>query len=1094
MRHREFASEIFRRRSFVLTLIICLVFLLVRLSYAKSDPNNSKELIPLARQQHVKRLFNVANAFPGSKQKIRELRSTPLVLITTLDGDLHGVDRYSGQILWSLDGVAEGPLIKTSGRNSSDIQNNITNNVDENDASSKSQQEKSQKENEKENIVENSQLGKLQEEEDLGQVTYIVEPTNDGILYMFSPKTGLQKFPFSIKQLVNLSPFRSVDGKVFVGSKSTKFFAVDPRTGKMLQSFDSEGEDECPSMGKLPRDALYLGKNAYKISIFDGKSNKPMWNVTYNEFVPNSLDVDVEMNYKTSPDGLYIASTHTGEVLSTDSENGQHVWYQKFDSPAISVFDVLATSDLSNGLHIARQPRPPKEYYKRLYELQSTPLMSAYIDRIDGTLFAMSAENYPMTHFMGLSQSSQSSSSVNDDYVLNKNEHNDRSKISGDDKEFCHPGSEIYPTCLIGNHILGSTERPLIGSQSGNHSPVPQITFRYIEIAKPRTLVQAGLSWMIIFGIFGALFYYNRRQKHGGHPLVERAIAILATGFTRNKPTQYPVIFDSSGTENSKSKKKKKGSKGPTVNTKKVEVKDDEREKVASNLLKTLSPNANGVSKTVGFENTSVFTISGNPEQAINIGTPTLSPSTNGELRLNSLVVSDTILGYGSHGTIVYQGTFEGRDVAVKRLLLDFYDIAYHEVSLLQESDDHPNVIRYYCKEQCDRFLYIALELCPASLYDVIERGSSFRYAELLETLDTPKILYQIICGLHHLHSMKIVHRDIKPQNILIASSKYKRRKDGSMQPSVARVLISDFGLCKKLEGDTSSFHNTTNNAGGTIGWRAPELLSPSLSSPSDEFNTTTTPEDVWTSVDRINDNSFTSSSGSDHGNSGQPRRVTKAIDIFSTGCLFYYVLSNGDHPFGDRYSREVNILKGVYELNKLNDMGEEGVEARNLIERMIERDPKKRPRASTVMIHPYFWSPSKRLAFLQDASDRFEVEERDPPSPLLQRLERDAINIIGPDWYRRIDRILVENLGKYRKYDGSRVRDLLRALRNKKHHYQDLPEHVKKSLGEVPGGFLFYFTSRFPKLLLHVYYVIVEKESLKNESIFRHYFEIPAR
>ncbi|CAG8502703.1 5802_t:CDS:2 [Diversispora eburnea] len=143
-------------------------------------------------------------------------------------------------------------------------------------------------------------------------------------------------------------------------------------------------------------------------------------------------------------------------------------------------------------------------------------------------------------------------------------------------------------------------------------------------------------------------------------------------------------------------------------------------------------------------------------------------------------------------------------------------------------------------------------------------------------------------------------------------------------------------------------------------------------------------------------------------------------------------------------------------------------------------------------MTHPYFWSPSKRLGFLQDASDRFEVEERDPPSSLLQRLEQNAVHIISPDWYKRIDKILVENLGKYRKYDGSRIRDLLRALRNKKHHYQDLPENVKRSLGEIPEGFLFYFTSRFPKLMLHVYYLIAESESLRNESIFKHYFEIP--
>ncbi|CAG8459505.1 7532_t:CDS:2, partial [Scutellospora calospora] len=108
------------------------------------------------------------------------------------------------------------------------------------------------------------------------------------------------------------------------------------------------------------------------------------------------------------------------------------------------------------------------------------------------------------------------------------------------------------------------------------------------------------------------------------------------------------------------------------------------------------------------------------------------------------------------------------------------------------------------------------------------------------------------------------------------------------------------------------------------------------------------------------------------------------------------------------------------------------GIEARNLIERMIERDPKKRPKAGTVMIHPYFWSPSKRLSFLQDASDRFEIEVRDPPSLLLQRLEQGVERVIGSDWHKRIDKVFIENLGKYRKYDGSKIRDLLRALRNK--------------------------------------------------------------
>ena len=44
-----------------------------------------------------------------------------------------------------------------------------------------------------------------------------------------------------------------------------------------------------------------------------------------------------------------------------------------------------------------------------------------------------------------------------------------------------------------------------------------------------------------------------------------------------------------------------------------------------------------------------------------------------------------------------FSGSFDGRDVAVKRLLPDCFNVADREVELLRESDQHPNVIRYYC-------------------------------------------------------------------------------------------------------------------------------------------------------------------------------------------------------------------------------------------------------------------------------------------------------------------------------------------------------------------------------------------------------------
>ncbi|MCJ1330569.1 bifunctional endoribonuclease/protein kinase ire1 [Thelotrema lepadinum] len=441
-------------------------------------------------------------------------------------------------------------------------------------------------------------------------------------------------------------------------------------------------------------------------------------------------------------------------------------------------------------------------------------------------------------------------------------------------------------------------------------------------------------------------------------------------------------------------------------------------------------------------------------------------------------VFTNTTIGFGSHGTVVYKGTFGGRDVAVKRMLLEFYDIASHEVGLLQESDDHPNVIRYYDKESSGQFLYIALELCPASLQDVIDKPQG--YSQLIGPtgLDLPDVLRQITAGLRYLHSLKIVHRDIKPQNILMSAPKKLPSNPTLFQPP--RLLISDFGLCKKLEGDQSSFRATTAHAAGTTGWRAPELLVDDDASPN-----TTTQSGLSTTSDSEPLVLDTQTN----------RRATRSIDIFSLGCVFYFVLTGGSHPFDrdGRYMREPNVIKGHYSLDELARLGDYQWEARDLIASMIHHNPKSRPDAATVLAHPFFWAPQTRLDFLCSVSDAFEFEVRDPPSPALQALESLAPSLLkehGNDFLRPLPQVFKDTLGKQRKYQGYRMLDLLRALRNKKNHYEDIPEGVKKMVGSLPGGYLGFWTRRFPGLLMGAHEVVREL-GWTTKDRFRGFYEV---
>lgn len=380
-------------------------------------------------------------------------------------------------------------------------------------------------------------------------------------------------------------------------------------------------------------------------------------------------------------------------------------------------------------------------------------------------------------------------------------------------------------------------------------------------------------------------------------------------------------------------------------------------------------------------------------------------------------------------GTVVFEGSLGGRKVAVKRLLKEFFTFAEREVSLLLESDEHPNVVRYYAKEEDNDFVYLALTYCKCSLADFVEERFRAAGSDVAQVDATAiQLMSDIAAGIEHIHKLKIVHRDIKPQNILIDTN--------------GRARISDMGLAKKFTGENFSY--SIGNA-GSAGWQAPEIIMRAR-----------TPESA--------------------------PELTPAVDVFALGCIFYYI-TTGEHPFGEnKMDRDANILAG----NRDTALLWPHPELQHLVESMTFHDARGRMRITDVINHPVFWDAGKRLQFLLAASDRIEVEK--PQSELSVGYEREISKWARVSrWDRKLDFELLDDLTHHRRYNYDAARDLLRVMRNKANHYYDLPDHVRQTLGSLPEGFMYYFLSRFPGLLIVTYKYLLS--ACPYESMLLPYF-----
>lgn len=262
-----------------------------------------------------------------------------------------------------------------------------------------------------------------------------------------------------------------------------------------------------------------------------------------------------------------------------------------------------------------------------------------------------------------------------------------------------------------------------------------------------------------------------------------------------------------------------------------------------------------------------------------------LSGQTLGHYRLKRPV------GYGGMATVYLAEDMNlRRDVAVKIFqpgpgnTYDFFQRFEREAQVLGRLD-HPNILQVYDYGEQGKWAYLVTPyIAGGSLRDLLKQRGT------LPVVEAVRLMSQILNALQYAHELGLVHRDIKPGNMLL-------KPDGM-------ILLSDFGLVKivsseSLHGLDSMKSLTGHMIAGTPDYMAPEQIA---------------------------------------------AQTVPASDIYAVGVVLYEMLS-GKHVFTTDNSEMGILMKHLYEpprpLRTYNPAIPPQLEA--VVMRALEKDPARR-------------------------------------------------------------------------------------------------------------------------------------------------------
>ncbi|XP_067337539.1 serine/threonine-protein kinase D3-like isoform X2 [Channa argus] len=256
-------------------------------------------------------------------------------------------------------------------------------------------------------------------------------------------------------------------------------------------------------------------------------------------------------------------------------------------------------------------------------------------------------------------------------------------------------------------------------------------------------------------------------------------------------------------------------------------------------------------------------------------------------------IFADEVLGSGQFG-IVYGGKHRktGRDVAIKiidkmRFPTKQESQLRNEVAILQNLH-HPGIVNLECMFETPEQVFVIMEKLHGDMLEMILSSEKSRLPERL----TKFLVTQILVALKHLHFKNIVHCDLKPENVLLASAE-----------PFPQVKLCDFGFARII-GEKSFRRSVV----GTPAYLAPEVL--------------------------------------------RSKGYNRSLDMWSVGVIIYVSLS-GTFPFNEDEDINDQIQNAAF-MYPPNPWKEISKEAIDLINNLLQVKMRKRYSVDKSLSHPW--------------------------------------------------------------------------------------------------------------------------------------------